>query len=250
MTRVPVAIVGTAGRTAGQLARLDARAYRLMTAAVLQQLVRWGLRRDQVIMVSGGSAWADHVAVTLILRRRPSEWGGLELHLPCEFVEEKRRFDDTRAPGRSLNRYHDQQTGKLGRSSLDDLHEARERGARFVAGYAGFHARNTAVAAAASYMVALTFSAGDAPDGTSRGTRDTWRKCRGTKAHVSLERLLCGGAAGQQAGRKRGLEQFGFRKRRRTADPRHPATPLKTVRAHDRPAEPAPLGVTLALHPC
>jgi len=189
-----VAVIGTACRKADQLARMDASKYSKMVEAVKEQIVGvWGLDRKNTVLVSGGSAWADHVAVTLYLSA-PDAWGGLELHLPCPLDFKTRAYMQTgagswfRDPGRSLNLYHRQQSRKLGRSTLNDLITAQAVGALVRDDYKGFHVRNSAVAKSANYMVALTFSpsAVGEPDSSSSGTRDTWNKSTAQKSHISV----------------------------------------------------------------
>ena len=182
-----IAIIGTAGRSSSQLAALNTVVFDEMTNLAMGQIREWGFENlSQVILVSGGSAWADHVAVRLFLDRI-EEWGGLQLFLPCRFSPDTKQFDST-ACGKSLNRYHEQQSSKMNRCSRQDLAAAIALGAQVETIRKGFKGRNTAVANQADYMIALTFSSSaDAPDHNSRGTLDTWSKCHGVKKHFSLQ---------------------------------------------------------------
>ena len=175
-----VAIVGTAGR----------RGAGPMTGATFEWMVQqvagalrfeWGLELADVRLVSGGAAWADHVAVALFLSGAVA---GLTLHLPASLVATG--FKDTgsrdwcKNPGRSANGYHRSFTAALGRDTLAELRTAVERGAEVVVHY-GFHARNEAVAGA-DHVLAFTWGATAPPPG---GTRHTWRLAK-TRIHISL----------------------------------------------------------------
>lgn len=88
--RESVAVIGTAGRGDDEK-RMTADVFAFMkerTVAAIQ--TQFGLQLRHVRLVSGGSSWADHIAVVIFLEGRvPS----LELHLPCAW--DRDRFVDT-----------------------------------------------------------------------------------------------------------------------------------------------------------
>src|SRR5687767_5866354 len=88
---VRVAIVGSAGRNE-DASKMSQERFQTMCSKADNIITEdWKMERSQVILVSGGSAFADHVAVRLWLEK-PSAYAGLELHLPCEFELKESRF--------------------------------------------------------------------------------------------------------------------------------------------------------------
>ena len=193
--RARVAIIGTAGR-GEDAARMTAKVFDAMVARTGQALAEWKLAPAQVHLVSGGAAWADHVAVRLFLGKDQTEsaFAGLTLHLPCAFDHKAGRALDTgRAdwrtnPGRSMNQYHAAFTRAVKSDTLREITAAQKAGAELVTTYRGFHERNGAVAAS-DYVIAFTWGAGATPkDG---GTADTWAKARrAVRIHVPLGGLV------------------------------------------------------------
>jgi len=188
MSAVRVAIIGTAGRTGKEALH----AYHLgwMKDKAQRQIAAWGLDMGSIQLVSGGAAWADHVAVLLFLEsmerdRQP----GLTLYLPCAFLGPDMGFEDTGVadwrvnPGRSANQYHRSFSHVVKRDSFADIHAALALGAVADSSRRGFHARNMEVAKA-EYVIAFTFARGAEPG--VGGTLHTWRHARGTKIHFSL----------------------------------------------------------------
>ncbi|KAI9355067.1 hypothetical protein DFJ73DRAFT_287720 [Zopfochytrium polystomum] len=180
----------------------------------------WKLDWERVQLVSGGAAWADHVAVRLF-KKHPST--KLTLHFPCRFLshEPSPRFEDTglggwrQNPGRSANTYHDSFSRAIGASSLSELAAAVAH-ERVIVGTerGGFHFRNTKVAAQAQRMIALARGGSAAPE--SGGTLDTWSKCKGLKLHVALGGLL--GAVPAAVGGGGGGDGSGLEKRKRDGE--------------------------------
>lgn len=184
-----IVVVGTAGRRAAEADRLSVAAVEFMKEHVLREAA--GLER--VRLVSGGSAWADHVAVLLFLD--DPERFDLELFLPCAFKWGDKEFATSGSPnwqadpGKSLNTYHKRHSRATGRRTLHDIVTARALGATVhepEPEYIGFHARNTRVAAQGGTMLAFTFGEKGVP--ATSGTRSTWNKFKGTKKHVALPR--------------------------------------------------------------
>lgn len=185
-----VAIIGFAGGHCS--APLSAELYERMVARA-EAIIRdeFGLDIATIELVSGGAAWSDHVAVTLFLRHAPPT---LTLHAPCEWNATSGRFVDNgrgtgwkENPAHYANKLHARFATTTALQPWTDLLDAVARGAT-VHTHRGFHARNTAVAAAATHMIAFSEADGTAPD--RGGTRDTWDKCRAAyKVHVSLTSL-------------------------------------------------------------
>lgn len=182
--RMRVAVVGTAGRAKDFESHLTQDLFEDMVRVVADKVM------PDTVLVSGGAAWADHVAVTLFLRGKVS---GLELHMPCEWDAKRTQFVDTGAlhwaanPGRTANAYHRSFSKAIGRSSLSEIASAQEKGAVLTT-HDGFHARNTVIARECDRAVCPTWASGDAP--TGGGSLDTWRKCTKPKEHLSFLTLI------------------------------------------------------------
>ena len=188
-----VGIIGTAGRR-GDGARLTEGDYRF--------LVRYigGAVKPNDVLISGGAAWADHVAVQLFL---DGKVGGLVLHLPAELIvgpDGKLTFRNGGfgTAGSTANYYHslfDKALKVESGFSLKQIQEAIDRGAVVTfgdgtQGNEGMKARNSLVARdARDFLVAMTFDP-NMKTQTPRdgGTADTWRKHR--KGHPEAKRRL------------------------------------------------------------
>jgi hypothetical protein len=172
-----LAIIGTAGRDES----------RPMTAALWRWMVadaKSRVRPDD-IAVSGGAAWADHLAVRLFL---DGDVAGLTLHLPAPFRDG--RFEgDPGTSGARTNELHARFSHATGIDSLAELALAIAKGARaseqpVAPGSVGNLARNRLVAREADAALAYTFGRGVVP--AEGGTKDTWDKLRGVRVHVPL----------------------------------------------------------------
>ena len=183
---VRVAIVGTAGR--GEAAsRLSYVVYASMLQDARQRVAAIEPDPQHLELVSGGAAWADHMAVLLFLQGAAAR---LTLFLPAPLTGTgfyKENAGDWRSnPGGTSNHYHRQFTAKLqaggvkGASHLDLLALKSLPGAQLKVGH-GFHQRNIVLAQylGTGHLLAYTFGVGGGPaDG---GTLHTWN-CA-TKAH-------------------------------------------------------------------
>lgn len=157
----------------------------------------WRLRRNDVVLVSGGAPWADHVAVRLFTESvcvADEPYAGLQLHLPCELTEagNKTRAVDNGDwnwsvnPGRTVNAGHHTFSTAMGTNTLAELVVAKSLGATFSASK-GFHARN-ALVAKSNYVIAFTWGESSVKDG---GTLHTWNLARTpNKKHVPLHTLV------------------------------------------------------------
>lgn len=177
-----IALIGTAGRSS---------AYPLSRGlwdAMVDDVYAWVDPGDTLI--SGGAAWADHLAVRSYLDGRCSE---LELYLPAP-LQDGRFAGPFKSAGATANYYHWRFSRIVGEDTLAQVVEAIAKGARVQHepvghGAGAMFARNRKVAAAAQAVVAYTFGEGDQPaDG---GTLNTWRMVAGEdKTHVALGHLL------------------------------------------------------------
>lgn len=191
-----IAVIGTAGRDK------DPEIQRLMGYDLYVAMYRRALKEIDsmaegrpVELVSGGAAWADHIAVSLLLN---DEVAGLRLHLPAKWAGT--RFSEDRKEGRTANYYHKRFAERMRadghpHSSLNDLAKAIKDPRTTVIEYhdapgSSFHARNATVAAEAEWILAFTWGTGRVPaDG---GTKHTWEQSTlpaDRKRHVSLWNL-------------------------------------------------------------
>lgn len=176
-----IAIIGTAGRDKTKP----------MTLALWVWMVQDAMQRvgkgDH--LVSGGAAWADHLAVTMFLAERVK---ALTLHLPAPLG-----LQGFNGPNKSsataANYYHSLFTNVIGEYSFGQIKQCEDMpgcDGTFepeAPGYAAMFARNRRVAEAADLMLAYTFAEGDQPaDG---GTKHTWDMCRGKRIHITLPKL-------------------------------------------------------------
>jgi hypothetical protein len=192
-------MIGSAGR------QEDARYVTIDLYRSMYREARNAVREWQAIRaVSGGAAFADHLAVSAFLYGEVKE---LLLFLPAPFrngryVEGTRDHD----PGRTSNRLHRRFKEITGIDGLAEIAEAERRGAVLHV-IPGFQNRNLEVASAATCMIAFTFGRATfrniAPQQAefndpraaglkiSKGTAHTWGeawKCT-TKTHVNLNEL-------------------------------------------------------------
>jgi DNA helicase II / ATP-dependent DNA helicase PcrA len=172
-----IAIIGTAGRDKSK--PMTKQLWSWMLTDVMARVPKLSH------VVSGGAAWADHLAVYLFLSGHAAK---LTLHLPAPFIN-GRFIGPYQSSGSTANYYHGLFSDVIGTNSLTEIECCEhmpncdgtfEPEAR---GYGGMFARNKRVAQA-DRMLAYTFGLGDAPaDG---GTRNTWDQCKGTKTHITL----------------------------------------------------------------
>lgn len=197
-----IAIIGTAGRGEdGDRLNLDVYTKMYRKAKELVDEIEPVFENQH--LVSGGAAYADHLAVLLA-----KNFGyPLTLHLPAEIrmdyyaevaeflIQKSSQFPN---PASTANYYHKKfsekiysysmtklQTGKP-RTSFHDLFVVLMAGARTTISD-GFHARNLLVAQS-DVIIAFTFGEGDVPkDG---GTKHTWDHAQtDRKIHVPIGSL-------------------------------------------------------------
>lgn len=184
-----VAIIGSAGRRTDG-AKLNWNTYIKMYLCVRNKYIRLFRKNQKITAVSGGAAWADHIAISLYLANEVDE---LELHFPCRFDMENCRFHDEgdfkikrQSSGNVANYYHKLFSNKIKGNTLFGIKKAIIKGATFTVSQ-GFRNRNKKVATS-NYMIALTFSEGNRPNGG--GTAHTWNSSGSiTKIHIPIGTL-------------------------------------------------------------
>ena len=184
-----LAVIGTAGRDKTRVAAFTRSLWDAMVEDATSRAPR------NVTLVSGGAAWADHLAVRLFLN---GSVAGLRLYLPSPFDTRSRLFEapsgSAPSSGSVSNYYHQLFSDATGIDSRCELAQAIALGAEFHAeplqtGFAGLFARNARIASDAEGLLAYTWFDGTEPDPTSTGTRNTWDQFTGPRHHVSLSSL-------------------------------------------------------------
>lgn len=180
---ITLAIIGTAGRKDDEK-KLSLATFKSM-CLVAEELIKQLAASNYPVThaVSGGAAWADHVAVRLFLDRKVPN---LRLFLPCQFengsfsdgptalrVPLPSAADDAFTPGKTLNHYHSRFSLKTNIRSLTEIQTAKNEGAELLPCRGGFHGRN-AMVAKSDILFAMTF--GDRHLVKEGGTADTIRR--------------------------------------------------------------------------
>jgi hypothetical protein len=183
-----VGIIGTAGRKEDK-DKMTFQVWKDMQDSVKTLLIA-EYPHNRYRLVSGGAAWADHLAVDLLL----SGYGlGLTLYLPAEWDSTMVRYqrgpgDKYRDPGQIANYYHGLFSEKMGIDTLAQIEDARDRGAELVYIPGGFHARNLRVGQV-DWLICLHWNGAQAtkPKG---GSLHTWNNSRAQKkTYIALESL-------------------------------------------------------------
>lgn len=181
-----VAIIGTAGRAVDARSKdLNAALYEKMIIKAKELIADLDRNLAEIELISGGSAWSDHVAVSLFLT---GEYGALTLYCPAPFTDKFESVPGTgTSPGCTLNFYHRCFSEKVKIDSLREIKRAVRKGATLDSSSTGFHERNSKVAKS-DVVIAFTWSEG-APLGG--GTGDTWKKVPkgATKIRICLDDL-------------------------------------------------------------
>lgn len=178
-----IAIIGTAGRD--------------KSIPMTKELWRWMIEdvssriQQTDILISGGAAWADHLAVELFLSNKCKE---LILHLPAPLSMETKSFDGPHynSAACSSNFYHSRFSKIIGYNSLHQIAEVISKKQLVTHepksyGYSGMFERNRKVALSCDSLIAYTFGREGKPkDG---GTKHTWDLCKVEKIHVTLPKM-------------------------------------------------------------
>lgn len=176
-----IAIIGTAGRDKSK--PMNKELWLAMVADVVRRIPRGSH------VVSGGAAWADHLAVELFLTGHAHE---LTLHLPAP-IKDLQFVGPYKSAASAANYYHKLFSEVIGRNSIAEIVTAAAHEHCYgtieaeAPGYGAMFARNAKVAQQ-EYLLAYTFGEGFQP--TDGGTVDTWNKCTGERYHVPLSTLI------------------------------------------------------------
>jgi DNA helicase II / ATP-dependent DNA helicase PcrA len=186
-----LSIIGTSGRNADpNSSKLTATLFESMVKSAGEIILKECGSQSNVILVSGGAPWADHVAVSLFLRDH-ERYKGLKIYAPCPFEGDKYKdsgvVDFRTNPGGTLNYYFKPFSKKCGRDMLLDISRAIDLGAVIDTSGRGFKDRNSKIAKS-DIIIAYTWGKFDPSSG---GTADTWSKIsdRSKKIHVSLSTM-------------------------------------------------------------
>jgi hypothetical protein len=175
---ISLAIIGTAGRKDDKqkLSKESFQAMCIVGEEILTQLK--DSNYSVTHLVSGGAAWADHVAVKLFLNKKVEN---LRLFIPCQF--ENGIYVDNDTPVRTtnyqtdyaktLNDYHSHFQRRAGINSLSEILSASFKGAEILPCKGGFYGRN-AMVAKSDIILAMTY--GDKEMVKEGGTADTVRR--------------------------------------------------------------------------
>lgn len=166
---IKIAVIGTAGRKE-DAKKINRSLYFQALMSVGDIILSYGT--DDIMLVSGAAAFADHMAVSTF---EGFEGIKLRLHLPAKltFTGFEELSKNPLDAGRVSNYYHNMFSESCHIDSLGQLRAAIKNGAEAVV-TPGFKNRNTKVAMEADVVIALTFGHNQyVKDG---GTKDTCRK--------------------------------------------------------------------------
>lgn len=176
-----IAIIGTAGRDKNH--PMSAKHWDFMC-----EMVRAELEPDDHL-ISGGAAWADHVAVWAF---RNGLVHSLSLHLPAP-MHNGVYHGDYGTSGATARYYHEQFSLRMGggiTSTMAQIQNCIDRKIEYTMqpmarGYKAMADRNKLVAAECDHLIAFTFGRGNTPaDG---GTKMTWdMAAHAERMHLSL----------------------------------------------------------------
>lgn len=183
-----ISIIGTSGRKNDNTNKLTPDLLEKMVKSASSIIKEVFSQEENITLISGGAAWADHVAVILFLSSNKYK---LKLYTPSPFDSTK--FKDTGVvdwrlnPGGTLNYYHRAFSKSLKKDTLEDIAKSIKKGAIIDSEYSSFHQRNTIVAKS-NIVIAYTWGDDYPIDG---GTFDTWKKIpkESVKIHFSLKNL-------------------------------------------------------------
>jgi len=174
-----ISIIGCAGRN-HQEVKMTSDLYEKMYAKCKSTIKQLGFSMDKIHLVSGGSAWSDHLAIDLFLKYG-KKGCQLTLHLPCAWNGNE--FGKGSC-GRTLNLLHESFSAKTNKRTLNEIKKAIARGAKVIQ-YSSFYERNIMVGKS-NYLIAFTWN-----NLTSGGTKHTWVNAPTwtTKIHIPLSTL-------------------------------------------------------------
>jgi len=180
---VRLAIIGTNGHDYHESLKLETKHMEWIAIMVKNYITNTlSKTTDQIILVSGGDAWVEHVAVQLY---REGGFGGLNLYLPSEFNTKLHQYKNTHE-GRSLNKLHAYCQEKTGAPIFEELTSvnSKKTGVRITI-QRGWKPRNTLIARGCDHLLAFTLGKGDP---NLDPAKDIWSKIPHTnKVHFCLD---------------------------------------------------------------
>ena len=173
-----VAIIGTAGRS------------QVPTLLEWNNMLKDAESRitSNDTLISGGAAFADHIAVKLFLEDKVA---GLKLRLPAK-IKDGKFVGAYGTAGGTANYYHAPFSKLLGVDTIAEIEQAIKKGAEVTyeteTSNKAMFIRNEKVAKESNAMIAYTYGEGNEPaDG---GTKDTWNKSKYLdKTHISINKI-------------------------------------------------------------
>lgn len=175
--KITVSIIGTAGRHYEDRKELSKQLFQKMVKKAIDIIQnKWKLDPKNIVLISGGAAWSDHIAIHMYLYYN---YPNLRLHLPCLWDSNNICYNEKQ--GRTANQYHQYFSKSMGVNTLEEIELAKKQGAEFRV-HNGFFSRNTYVAQS-KYMIA--FSWANTIHEIKGGTKNTWDKCRGKRIHIN-----------------------------------------------------------------
>lgn len=181
-----IAIVGTAGRDKNNpLNRTHWDNMTGRTEAYIQELRDQG--HEHITVISGGAAWADHVAVYLAYENLID---AIELYLPAPIENDYFLDYGWKSAGGIANYYHKKFSDVLGYNTITDIADLQGQEGAIIdtldghGGPGALFYRNSTIANNADELLALTMGTRDIPN--SSGTLDTWNKFKKFKHHIYI----------------------------------------------------------------
>jgi hypothetical protein len=172
-----ISIIGSAGRNEAFSFSLYQKAYKVLKTYLTAY--------EDIHLVSGGAAGADHLAVSLYKETKLP----LHLHLPAKFSYKEHAYDSNSKDGSTANYWHckfSKDCGFKPRHTLSTLSELLSSGSIISTVHEGFLKRNVPVSQS-DVIIAFTFGDTQPPPG---GTRHTWNLAKDKeRIHISLPKL-------------------------------------------------------------
>ena len=171
-----IVVVGADGKNPVEKKYLNLKHYEFMTRMIISYINKLGIDPYDIILVSGGSAWAQHIVIELYLN---NSFGGLNLYLPSTFDTKQKKFVNTHE-GRLLNGLHAEFKNKIPYiDSLNDLTNIINSG--FKSGIRvevkrGFKQRNTLMTHECDHLLAFVFDVDS--DSINTDVENIWTKVK------------------------------------------------------------------------
>ena len=173
---ITISIIGSAGRNddAHKLNRsIFTKMYNRAKDTLNDIIKTEKLQYSDIILKSGGAAYADHIAVLLAIQYKEQDIK-LELHLPCNYILDDTKeiiiFTGNDKTSYTATKYHNAFNNKCRTYSFRDIYHVAKMGAILYT-YKGFYARNKIVGQA-DYLIAFTFGVNNVLK--KGGTKNTW----------------------------------------------------------------------------